>query len=134
MLASWPKAQCVGATGSCAFGSLRCNRSGLSRAASTRMSAVCTTRLRLRSERPFTDAQRSSSDKYRSLRSHYLSDWERNLTNTYESIKADLMRQNRDLGAPAVYTIETKLTYPVEETLLPVAKRSLVRYIETTKM
>lgn len=75
-----------------------------------------------------------SSDKYRSLRSHYLSDWERNLTNSYESIKADLMRQNRDLGAPAVYTIETQLTYPVEETLLPVAKRSLVRYIETTRM
>ena len=64
MLASWPKAQCVGATGSCAFGSIRCNRSGLSRAASTRMSAVCTTRLRLRSDRPFTDAQRSSSDRY----------------------------------------------------------------------
>jgi hypothetical protein len=59
-------AQCVGATGSCAFGSIRCNRSGLSRAASTRMSAVCTTRLRLRSDRPFTLAQRSSSDRYRS--------------------------------------------------------------------
>ena len=54
MLASWPKAQCVGATGSCAFGRTRRNRSGLSRAASARMSAVCTTRLRLRSDRPFT--------------------------------------------------------------------------------
>jgi hypothetical protein len=30
------------------FGSISCSRSGLSRAASTRMSAVCTTRLRLR--------------------------------------------------------------------------------------
>ena len=66
MLTSWPNAQCVGATGSCAFGSIRCKRSGLSRVASTRMSAVCTTRLRLRSDRPFTDAQRSSSDRYRS--------------------------------------------------------------------
>lgn len=75
-----------------------------------------------------------SNDKYRSLRSQYLSDWERNLTNSYESIKADLMRHNREMGTPAVYTIETQLTYPVEETLLPVAKRSLVRYIETTKM
>ena len=66
MLASWPKAQCVGATGSCAFGRIRCSRSALSRVASTRMSAVCTTRLRLRSDRPFTLAQRSSSDRYRS--------------------------------------------------------------------
>ncbi len=75
-----------------------------------------------------------SNDKFRSLRSQPVSEWERNFTNTYESIKADLMRHNRTLGAPAVYTIETKLTYPVEETLLPIAKRSLVRYIETTRV
>ena len=75
-----------------------------------------------------------SDDKYRALRSHYVSDWERNFTNTYESIKADLMRNIRSFTTPAVYTIETKLAYPVEETLLPVAKRSLVRYIETTRM
>jgi hypothetical protein len=74
-----------------------------------------------------------SDDKYRALRSQYISDWERNFTNTYESIKSDLMRQNCDLSTPAVYTIETKLTYPLEETLLPIAKRSLVRYIETTR-
>ena len=75
-----------------------------------------------------------SDDKYRALRSQYVSDWERNFTNTYESIKADLMRQNKSFTTPAVYTIETKLAYPVEETLLPVAKRSLVRYIETTRI
>ena len=54
MLASWPKAQCVGATGASAFGSTRCNRSGLLRAASTRISAVCSIRLRLRSDRLYT--------------------------------------------------------------------------------
>ena len=75
-----------------------------------------------------------ADDRYRALRSHYVSAWERNFTNTYESIKADLMRQNRDLSTPAVYTIETKLAFPVDETLLPIAKRSLVRYIETTRM
>jgi hypothetical protein len=30
-----------------------------------------------------------------------------------------------------VYSIETDLSFPVEETLLPVAKRSLVKYITT---
>ena len=34
-----------------------------------------------------------------------------------------------DRSPPAVYSIETKLTYPVQETLLPIAKRCLVRYI-----
>lgn len=71
-----------------------------------------------------------SADRYRALRSNYVDQWERNFTNTYESIKVELMRQNRQLGPPAVYSIETKLTYPVEETLLPIAKRSLVRFIE----
>ncbi len=66
MLASWPKAQCVGATGSFAFGRTRCSRSALSREASTRISAVSTTRDRLRSDRLLTEAQRSSSDRYRS--------------------------------------------------------------------
>lgn len=77
-----------------------------------------------------------SNDKFRALRSQYVDAWERNLTNTYESVKADLMRHNRNLTTPtpAVYTIETKLIYPVEETLLPIAKRSLVRYIETTRV
>lgn len=73
-----------------------------------------------------------SSEKYRSLRSQYIDQWERNFTNSYESIKWQLMRSGRTLSAPAVYSIETKLTYPVEETLLPVAKRCLVRHISHT--
>jgi len=53
-----------GATGSCAFGGTRRSRSALLRAASPRISAVCTARLR--SDRPLTEAQRSSNDRYRS--------------------------------------------------------------------
>ena len=30
---------------------------------------------------------------------------------------------------PAVYSIETDLKFPVEETLLPIAKRRFVRYL-----
>ncbi|MBK8554646.1 MAG: hypothetical protein IPL65_02205 [Lewinellaceae bacterium] len=70
--------------------------------------------------------------RYRALRTQYIDAWERNFTNTYESIKAELMRQTKPLTTPAVYSIETKLTYPVEATLLPIAKRSLVRYISAT--
>lgn len=70
-----------------------------------------------------------SDDRYRALRSQYVSSWERNFTNTYESIKVELMRQQPQPVPPAVYSIETPLTFPVEETLLPIAKRSLVRRI-----
>jgi len=68
-------------------------------------------------------------EKYRSIRTEFIADWERNMVNTYENIKSELIRHKKELPNPAVYSIETELNYPVEETLLPVAKRSLVRYI-----
>ncbi len=68
-------------------------------------------------------------EKYRSIRTEFIADWERNMVNTYENIKSELIRGKRDMPNPAVYSIETNLTCPVEETLLPIAKRSLVRYI-----
>lgn len=68
-------------------------------------------------------------EKYRSMKTEYIDGWERNMVNTYENIKAELIRKKKDLPNPAVYCIETELTFPIDETLLPVAKRSLVRYI-----
>lgn len=68
-------------------------------------------------------------EKYRSIRTEYVDRWERNIVNTYESIKAELIRKKQQLPNPAVYSIETGLSYPIEETLLPIAKRCLVRYI-----
>jgi hypothetical protein len=68
-------------------------------------------------------------EKYRAIRTEYISEWQRNIVNTYENIKAELLRHKKDLPNPAVYSIETDLTIPLTETLLPVAKRSLVRYI-----
>lgn len=68
-------------------------------------------------------------EKFRAIRTEYVNEWERNIVNTYENIKAELLRIKRDLPNPAVYSIETNLAFPLAETLLPVAKRSLVRYI-----
>jgi hypothetical protein len=70
-------------------------------------------------------------EKYRSMRTEYIDSWRRNFTNTYEHIKSELLYRNPDLAHPAVYAIETSLKFPLDETLLPVAKRSLVRYIST---
>ena len=70
-------------------------------------------------------------EKYRAIRTEFVHQWERNIVNTYENIKAELLRNKKDLPNPAVYSIETELAFPVDETLLPVAKRSLVRYISS---
>jgi hypothetical protein len=56
----------------------------------------------------------------------------RSMVNTYESLKSELIRNRSDLPNPAVYSIETDLSFPVEETLLPIAKRSLVKFISQT--
>jgi len=70
-------------------------------------------------------------EKYRSIRTEFIDRWERSISQSYENIKAELLRLKKDLPNPAVYSIETGLHIPLEETLLPIAKRSLVRYISS---
>ncbi len=68
-------------------------------------------------------------EKYRSIKTEFIDTWQRNFVNTYESIKTELIKNRTILPNPAVYSIEINFDVPVEETLLPIAKRSLVRYI-----
>lgn len=68
-------------------------------------------------------------EKFRSMKTNYVELMQRSMINTYESLKSSLLRYRNDLPNPAVYSIETELNFPVEETLLPIAKRSLVKYI-----
>lgn len=70
-------------------------------------------------------------ERYRAMRTAYLQDETRSFSSTYESIKQQLIRYHSTLPNPAVYSIETEYSFPLEETLLPVAKRSLVKYIST---
>jgi hypothetical protein len=68
-------------------------------------------------------------ERYRSIKTTYVDQMRRSISNTYENIKYDLIKSKTGLPNPAVYSIETELNFPVDETLLPVAKRSLVKYI-----
>jgi hypothetical protein len=68
-------------------------------------------------------------EKYRSIRTLFIDNWKRNISTTYEGMKATLIRKWNHLPNPAVYLIETNLSFPVDETLLPIAKRSLVKFI-----
>lgn len=70
-------------------------------------------------------------EKYRSIKTEFIHVWQRSMANSYQNIKAELIRNRSDFPNPAVYALETELTLPMEETLLPIAKRSLVRYITT---
>ncbi len=70
-------------------------------------------------------------EKYRTMKTSYIDQLQRSFINTYEQIKYELIKSRAELPNPAVYSIETDLKFPVEETLLPIAKRSLVKYIAT---
>ncbi|MBX9784617.1 MAG: hypothetical protein K2X48_15110 [Chitinophagaceae bacterium] len=67
--------------------------------------------------------------QYRTLKTNFIDSWMSNFVNTYESIKGELIRNQSLLPNPAVYSIETNLSYPVEETFLPIAKRSFVKFL-----
>ncbi len=70
-------------------------------------------------------------EKYRGIRTNFVNQWIRSVSNTAENIKSELIRNRKELPNPAVYSIETVLAYPMEETLLPIAKRSFVKYISS---
>lgn len=70
-------------------------------------------------------------EKFRSIKTSYVEMMYRSIANTYESLKTELLKNKNDFSTPAVYSIETGLSFPVEETLLPIAKRSLVKFISS---
>ena len=68
-------------------------------------------------------------ERYRGIHLNFVTTYEKTLMHTFEAIKSDLIRFNRNLPNPATYVIETDMNLPFEETFLPVAKRSLVKRI-----
>lgn len=71
-----------------------------------------------------------ASERYRSLRtSHVKSVKQRPLYGSPQSLKLSLMEERKDLPNPATYAFDFELDFPYEATVLPVAKRKLMRYL-----
>lgn len=70
-----------------------------------------------------------ADEKYRGIHLNYVESKSRSFMNTYENIKAELVKRNPTLPNPATYVIETKTYAPLNESMLPIAKRVLVKYI-----
>jgi hypothetical protein len=51
--------------------------------------------------------------------------------NTFENIKLDLVKRYKHLPNPATYLVESKYVLPLEETLLPIAKKKVVEVMFT---
>ncbi|MCB0515773.1 MAG: hypothetical protein R2798_11735 [Chitinophagales bacterium] len=72
-----------------------------------------------------------ASERFRAIHTHFVETLSRKLTESYESLKWNLIKTHKMLPNPATFLIYSPKKYPFQESLLPVAKRSLVRYLAT---
>jgi hypothetical protein len=65
----------------------------------------------------------------RGIHLKYVRTTRKSLANSYENIKLELIREFSELPNPAAYVIISKLKFPYTETLVPIAKRLLIKHI-----
>lgn len=71
----------------------------------------------------------NANEKFRAIQTFFLESIRKDLGITLENIKLDLIRRYAKMPNPATYFILSHTPVPLQETLLPVAKRLLVRYV-----
>lgn len=74
----------------------------------------------------------SAEEKYRGIHTQFLETFTKGIGITFESMKLELIRKYKKLPNPATFLIDSKVHVPFEESLLPIAKRLLVKHIYTT--
>ena len=69
----------------------------------------------------------AADEKYRSLSMNYLYRETRSISNSIENIKLKLIRLYKDLPQPATFLCQSKLYFPLIETLVPVTRRLMMK-------
>ncbi|MBN8575797.1 MAG: hypothetical protein J0L66_02600 [Cytophagales bacterium] len=72
-----------------------------------------------------------SSELMRGIHTQFLLTAPRTLSHTYENLKLTLIRQYTELPNPSAYLVLSKLKFPFDKTLMPIAKRLLVKQLST---
>lgn len=68
-------------------------------------------------------------EKYQGVHTTLIDQFEKSVVSTYEQIKLMLIKKYKELPNPSTYLISTRFIFPLDETLLPIAKRLLVKQI-----
>lgn len=71
----------------------------------------------------------SADEVYRGVNVEFVESKRKSLGVTFERVKLDLVKTYKVLPNPATYAIHTRFKFPYEATLMPVAKRLLVKHI-----
>lgn len=70
-----------------------------------------------------------AGEKFRSISMWLVGVFQRSLVNTLEKIKMDLVREIKELPNPATWRIHSHNEFPIEETLVPISKRLLLKSV-----
>ena len=70
-----------------------------------------------------------AGEKFRSISMWLVGVFQRSLVNTLEKIKLDLVREIKELPNPATWRIHSQQEFPMEETLIPISKRLLLKTV-----
>lgn len=76
-----------------------------------------------------TTVYNQSQEPLRGIITHWVTKTSYSLSNTYENIKRNLIRQYNDLPNPAAFLIVSQMQFPYQSTLVPVAKRLLIKHL-----
>lgn len=68
---------------------------------------------------------------YKSVYTSLIEVKRRSISETYENMKISLIAERKKYPNPATYLLESNVNCPLNETLLPIAKRILVRYVSS---
>jgi hypothetical protein len=75
----------------------------------------------------------NAEEKFRGVHTNFIESFTKGLGITFESIKMELVRKYKKLPNPATFLINSKISAPFHESLLPIAKRLLVKHIHSTE-
>ncbi len=70
-----------------------------------------------------------AGEKFRSISMWLVGVFQRSLVNTLERIKMNLVREIKELPNPATWRIHSQQEFPIEETLIPISKRLLLKSV-----
>lgn len=71
----------------------------------------------------------NSNEKMRGIHARHVMTARRSFTNTYEQIKLSLIKRYADLPNPSAYLVLSKFRFPFLQTLMPIAKRLLIKHV-----
>jgi hypothetical protein len=76
-----------------------------------------------------SDLQQYAGEKFRSIAIWMIRHFTKSITNTFERIKMELVKEIKELPNPATWRLHSRQNLPIEQTLIPIGKRLLLKAV-----